>query len=64
MICCINGIIYIKTHSCVSCGQVWVRETLCVIYSIQLLAVFSHLEHKNYWVDFNQNHVLDTLQFH
>ena len=34
---------YIKTHSRVSCGQVWVHETLSVIYMNQLLAVFSRL---------------------
>ena len=33
----------IKTHGGVSCGQVRVRETLCVIYTNQLKAVFSHL---------------------
>ena len=31
----------IKTHSRVLCGQVQVCETVCVIYSNQLLAVYS-----------------------
>ena len=33
----------IKTQGCVSCSQVRMCETLCVIYTNQLLAIFSHL---------------------
>ena len=33
--------LFIKTHGRVSWGQVRVRETLCVIYSNQLLAVYN-----------------------
>ena len=49
----------IKTHCCVSCSQVRLLETLCVIY---MLAIFSRLQHKKLLSQFNQNHVLDALQ--
>ena len=36
-----SPISHIKTHGCVSCSQIRVRETLCVIYSNQLSAVYN-----------------------
>ena len=38
-----------KTHSHVSCSQVQVHKTMCVIYMNQLLPIISCLYHKNYW---------------
>ena len=52
----------ISRHTVMCCVAKFGCMRHCVIYSNQLLAVFSCLYHKNYWADFNQNHILDVLQ--
>ena len=49
------------TRLCVMRPSLVARD-MCVIYTNQLLTIFNCLQHKNYYTDFNQNHVLDALQ--